>query len=108
MDFGQATLLAATLFALIELTKLVLPDLSKRQLAVAIIVWCQLVPRGVAHSDWGAKQIIDGLRLDSMNEFSLAIVGVALAGLAAIAYKLVAGIPNIGELLPSSKTERRP
>lgn len=102
MDFGNAALLAATVFVIVEQLKLLFPEqmANPRILALAILVSSQLVPNLVAHSDWGVKQIVDGIPLTTMNQVALILVGLSLAGLAGIGYKLASGIGSIGNSEP--------
>jgi hypothetical protein len=100
MDFGNAALLASTVFLIVELVGRIFPALGGREKIIVAFLAGQLSTFLVAQSDWGSKQIVDGIALDSMNWYSLAIVGLALAGLAVIGKQVIGSIANIGENQP--------
>lgn len=104
MDFGNAALLVGAVFLAVAFVFAMIPDRfeQNRQLRILIVLAVgQILTNVVAHSDWGTKQIVDGIALKNMNGSSIAIVGLAVAGLAAIANKLITyAIPNIGENQP--------
>lgn len=110
MDFGNAALLAATVFLIVEQLKLLFPAQMKnaRVLAGAILLTSQVVPILVAHSDWGPKQVVDGIPLSTMGQGALILVGLSLAGLAGVGYKLTAGIGSIGNSEPQRSSTSMP
>jgi hypothetical protein len=101
MDFGNAVLLVGAVFLAVTFVFAMIPDAweNNRQLRILIVLAVgQIITVVVANSDWGAKQIVDGLALENMNGPSLFIVGLSVAGLAAIANRLIEfSIPSIGE-----------
>lgn len=103
MDFGNAAMLTFTVFVLVELINQLFPGLEGRWKVIAALAAGQTTAISVANSDWGVKQVIDGIRLDMMNGFSLFLVGLALAGLAVGFNVLVRkGLANIGENRPGT------
>lgn len=97
MDFGNALLLVAMVFLVVELANQLIPNLEGRWKVIVALVVGQVLAEVVANSDWGSRQVIDGLRLDRMNALSLVLVGLALAGLAVGFKQGFKAIANIGE-----------
>lgn len=97
MDFGNAALLVATVFLVVELVNQIVPNLTGQIKVLIAIVAGQASAISVANSDWGVKQVIDDIRLDQMNGFSLFLVGLALAGVAVVAKQGLKAVANIGE-----------
>lgn len=97
MDFGNAILLVSSVFLVVELANQLIPGLEGRWKVLAAIVAGQGSAVAVANSDWGVKQVIDGIALDTMNGFSLVLVGLALSGLAVGLKQVLKSVANIGE-----------
>lgn len=98
MDFGNALLLVATVFLIVEFANQLIPNLDGRFKVLIAIVAGQLASVLVAHSGaWGAKQVIDGVSLDKMNGAALVLVGLSLAGLAVGLKQGLKAVANIGE-----------
>jgi len=97
VDFGNALLLVSTVFLVVEFVARLFPTITAREKVIAAIVAGQAATIVVANSDWGAKQVVDGLALDKMNGASLVIVGLAVAGLATIGKQALTAVTNIGE-----------
>ena len=97
MDFGNALLLGSTVFLIVELANQLIPNLEGRWKVLLAIIAGQAGAWTVANSDWGAKQIVSGLRLDTMNGVSLILVGLALAGVAVGAKQGLKAIANVGQ-----------
>lgn len=97
MDFGSAILLVSTVFLVVELANQLIPGLEGRWKVLLALIAGQAASFVVANSDWGSKQVVDGLRLDTMNGVSLVLVGLALAGLAVGIKQVLKSVANIGE-----------
>lgn len=97
MDFGSSALLVATVFLVVEFVSRIFPTLGPREKVIAALIVGQASTEIVAHSDWGVKQVIDGIALNSMNTGSLILVGLAVAGLATIGKQALTAVTNIGE-----------
>lgn len=97
MDFGNAALLASTVFLIVELVALLVPNCPSQAKIVVAILAGQASALLVAHSEWGAKQVVDGIALNTMNAASLVLVGLALTGLAVIGKQALGAVRNIGE-----------
>jgi hypothetical protein len=103
MDFGNAALLVGAVFLAVTFVFAMIPDTmeeNRRLRILIVVVLGQLITIVVANSDWGVKQVVDGLALRDMNAWSLGIVGLSVAGLAALANKLITAIPSIGQNQP--------
>lgn len=100
MDFGNALLLIATVFLIVELAARLVPAMSAQVKVIVAIVAGQAATELVAHSDWGAKQVVSGLALNSMNVGSLILVGLALTGLAVGVKQTLSAVANVGENKP--------
>lgn len=97
MDFGSALLLVSTVFLVVELIGRLVPEIDARVKVVIAIIAGQAVAFLTANSDWGPKQVVDGIPLDKMNGGSLVLVGLALAGVATIGKQALNTVSNIGE-----------
>lgn len=97
MDFGTSSMLVFMVFLVVELANQLVPNLEGRWKVLLAIVAGQATAIAVANSDWGVKQVIDGIKLDTMNGFSLALVGLALAGLAVGAKQGLKALANVGQ-----------
>lgn len=97
MDFGSAALLIASVFVIVELLGKLFPELTAREKVAAAIIVGQIDVVLVAHSAWGSKQVVEGVALSSMNWASLALVGIAIAGLAVVGKQALQSISNIGQ-----------
>lgn len=97
MDFGNALLLVSTVFLIVELAARLVPKMGAQAKVVVAVVAGQAATQLVAHSDWGAKQVISGLALNAMNVGSLILVGLALTGLAVVGKQTLSALSNIGQ-----------
>ena len=105
MDFGNAVLLAFATFLTVTFAFALMPDSweNNRQARIlTVIIVGQLITIVCANSDWGVKQVVDGIALKDMNAWSLGLVGLGIAGLAAVGNKLITfALPNMGQNLPA-------
>lgn len=97
MDFfAHAAFLAAIVFALVEGTKRVFPDLSPRATAAVGLVIGQAAVFLVAYSDWAKDTEVGGKTLDNVNIAALIAVGLLAWGLAVAGFEGLKAIKNIG------------
>lgn len=106
MDFGQAALLIAAVYAITEFAKKVLPDKlaanSKIVQGVSMAIAIGMVFL-VATSVWANEQLIGGKPLDALDGWSKLLVGLLIGGGANLAHTLFGKdgtIRNIGENQP--------
>lgn len=98
--FVSATLLSTTVIVVCALV-FALADLPKWAKILVIVAAGQGVAQVVAASDFGPSQQILHHTIDTLNESGLIVVGLVLAGYAAVLYKLIdKAIPNIGDNQP--------
>lgn len=104
MDFGNAALLIAVVFAATEFVKKVLAN-------VTLPTWLiQLIPVGlslgavflVADSVWAHEQVIGGQALDSLDTGSKLLVGLMLGLGANFLHTAVNAVKNVGENNPDA------
>jgi hypothetical protein len=107
LDFGNALLPGFIIFLLVELYTAIEEAVAARdwkavRKIVFIILAGQVAILATAHSDWGDKNVVEGISLNVMNGVSLAIAGLAVAGLMAfgnkVAVKALSRIGSSGEL----------
>lgn len=95
--FASAALLSTAVIILCSLV-FAIGDLPKWAKILVVIVAGQAVTALVANSDFGASQKVLDHTLDTLNEPGQIVVGLVLAGFAAMLYKLIdTAIPNIGQ-----------
>lgn len=103
IDFTQAALLIAAVFAVTEQVKRIFPNLHAAVVQVVSIVVGIAVTATIAHSTWGSTQIVNGVHLDKVNNAGIAIVGLMIAGGANLAHKIFGAngaVANIGQNKP--------
>ena len=101
-DFGQAALLTGIVYGGVEVAKKFIPtgwSLEAAQQATigAAAVIGQLTAFLVAESAWGNEQVVGGKPLDTLNTFSLIVVGIALALAAITFHKILGAVKNVGQ-----------
>lgn len=110
MDFGNAALLIATVFGVVELAKAILGGLGgllstnqairSRATAVLALVVGEGSVFLVAATVWAHEQVIGGHPLDKLNVASKVVVGLFVAGTAAFGDKALGALANVGTPMP--------
>lgn len=103
MDFGNAALLSLVVFVLVEVFKEVAPDRvlafrgSTILAALALGIGSAFV---VAETAWGNDNVVGGKPLDTLNGWSLLVVGILLGAGAVGIHKVLGAVKSIGENQP--------
>lgn len=115
MDFGQAAQLAFLVYGAVEVTKKVMPaswaeTMRERVTILTAFVYGIGGAFLIAESAWGNEQLVGGKPLDTLNAYSLVVVGIGLALLAAgfhkVLGKAVTAVSNIGQNVTALPTAR--
>lgn len=105
MEFDQAALLVALVYGGVEVAKKLFPaGWSESIREKATIAASFVLGIGgsflVAESAWGNEQVVGNKPLDTLNGYSLVVVGIALALAAVTLHKLIGAVKNVGENQP--------
>jgi hypothetical protein len=101
MDVGNAALLVFVAFAITQFVKQLIPGTADPRIvqAAALLVGIGATVL-VGHSDWGHKQVIDGIPLDTMNGASQLLVGLAIGSGATALHQTLRAVSNVGQNQP--------
>lgn len=97
MDLSGAAVLIAVTLGLVQMVKASVPQLSSRLVPLVTLAIGAIATVIVGNSDWGDTQKIGTKALSSLNGWSLAVVAIAVGGLAAAAYTGLKAVANIGQ-----------
>lgn len=102
MDFGHALMVTALLFALVEMTKAVIPAvaISRRWTILAVLVLAEVSIFGLRYTVWAHEQVVGGHPLDELNFGSLVVAGLFLAAGSSFVAEVIKAIKNVGENQP--------
>jgi len=100
MDFGQAALLIAAVFAVTEFVLRLVPNLDSRLKQLVSFVLAVGVVFLVRETVWAHEQIIGGQALDTLNTESAVLVGLLIGTGANVLHSIIGkggAIQNIGD-----------
>lgn len=102
MDFGNAALLIAAVFGLIELVKTLVRGTGAERITVGIVAGCSLVAVFlVGATVWAKEQVIGGQHLDKLGVADKLVVVIFVAGAAAFGKTALEKVSNLGQNPPS-------
>lgn len=104
MEFGNAALLIATVYGLVELAKAVLPDsvTGNSKLVVGLVFVLSIVAVFlIGGTVWAHEQVLGGHPLDQLGVADKLVVSLFVGGAAAFLHQgVVTTVKNIGENQP--------
>lgn len=97
MDFTDAALLIAAVFAVTELYKRIYPASPPVITQAAVFVLGIAMSFLVAYSSYANTVKVGGLTLDKVNGPALLLIGILIGGGATLAHKGLQAVSNVGE-----------